>query len=46
MPEQYCFAIGKDGQKSFDILDQTFNDQTKYFLNKHGLKSVMHAKKT
>ena len=41
MDEKYCFAIGKDGQQSLDILDSTFNNQTKYFLKKHGLSSGM-----
>ena len=34
MTEKYCFTVGDDGQKSLDLLDITFNDQSKYFLNK------------
>jgi ubiquinone/menaquinone biosynthesis C-methylase UbiE len=38
MTEKYCFTVSEDGQKSLNILEKGFNDQTKYFLNKHGLK--------
>lgn len=41
MIEKYCFTVGDDGQKSLDLLDITFNDQSKYFLNKHGLQQGM-----
>jgi len=41
MTEKYCFTVSDDGQKSLDLLDITFNDQSKYFLNKHGLQQGM-----
>jgi len=41
MIEKYCFTVGSDWQKSLNILEKGFNDQTKYFLNKHGFKSEL-----
>jgi ubiquinone/menaquinone biosynthesis C-methylase UbiE len=42
MNEEYGFEIGKEGQKSLEIFDKTFNEHTKYFLERHGLRSGMH----
>lgn len=39
MTEKYCFTVGNEGQASLNILEKSFNDQTQYFLNKHGLRS-------
>jgi SAM-dependent methyltransferase len=39
--EEYCFTIGAEGQKSLALLDITFNDQSQYFLKKHGLQQGM-----
>jgi SAM-dependent methyltransferase len=39
MTEKYCFTVSNEGQASLNILEKSFNDQTKYFLSKHGLKS-------
>lgn len=39
MTEKYCFTVGNEGQASLNILEKNFNEQTKYFLSKHDLKS-------
>jgi cyclopropane fatty-acyl-phospholipid synthase-like methyltransferase len=39
MTEKYCFTVGNEGQASLNILEKSFNDQTQYFLKKHGLRS-------
>ncbi len=38
MVEKYCFTVGEEGQQGLDLLDLVFGDQTKYFLERHGLK--------
>jgi len=39
--EKYCYSIGEQGQESLGILEKSFNEQTEYFLKKHGVKSGM-----
>ncbi len=41
MSEKYCFTVGEEGQKSLGLLDITFNDQSQYFVKKHGLQQGM-----
>lgn len=41
MVEEYCFTVGEEGQTSLELLDKLFNEQTKYFLSKHGLQQGM-----
>ena len=41
MTEKYCFTVGEQGQESLGLLEKGFNEQTQYFLQKHGLKPGM-----
>lgn len=41
MTEKYCYSIGEKGQGSLGILEKSFNEQTEYFLKKHGVTSGM-----
>jgi ubiquinone/menaquinone biosynthesis C-methylase UbiE len=41
MTEKYCYTVGEEGQESLDLLEKGFNEQTQYFLQKHGLKPGM-----
>ena len=41
MTEKYCYSIGEQGQESLGILEKSFNEQTEYFLKKHGVKPGM-----
>jgi SAM-dependent methyltransferase len=41
MTEQYCYTVGEQGQESLNILEKSFNEQTEYFLRKHGLRAGM-----
>ncbi len=41
MTEKYCYSIGEQGQESLGILEKSFNEQTEYFLKKHGVTSGM-----
>jgi len=41
MTEKYCYSIGEKGQESLGILEKSFNEQTEYFLKKHGVTSGM-----
>jgi ubiquinone/menaquinone biosynthesis C-methylase UbiE len=41
MTEKYCYSIGEQGQESLGILEKSFNEQTEYFLEKHGVTSGM-----
>jgi hypothetical protein len=41
MTKKHCFTVGREGQTSLNILEKGSNDQTKYFLNKHGLESEL-----
>ena len=41
MTEKYCFTISEQGQEGLGILEKTFNEQTAYFLKKHGIQPGM-----
>jgi len=41
MTEKYCYSVGEQGQESLGILEKIFNEQTEYFLRKHGVKPGM-----
>jgi len=43
MSEKYCYTIGDEGQESLGLLEKCFNEQTEYFINKHGLSAGMRV---
>lgn len=43
MTEEYCYSVGDKGQESLGILEKGFNEQTEYFLRRHGVGPGMRV---